>query len=167
MLFASADIDYDYIMNLISRFSRRVDQTPAQQEMTRGELIKLIRSDAKFMDEIDEITEYVQSLAVGQPLSEEEVREGYQRFKAEKNAKELADTAAKHGLPQAALADFVDAILGRMIFDGEQLTDLMAPVSDGWRDRREKELALMDDLAPLLKRRAGGRNIAGLSAYEE
>jgi REP element-mobilizing transposase RayT len=36
-----------------------------------------------------------------------------------------------------------------MIFDGEQLTDLMEPLDLGWRERREKELALMDDPVPL------------------
>jgi type I restriction enzyme R subunit len=33
--------------------------------------------------------------------------------------------------------------------------------------RTQKELALMGDLLPLLKKRAGGREIAGLKAYEE
>ena len=37
----------------------------------------------------------------------------------------------------------------------------------GWRARTEKELALMADLVPLLKKRAGGRDISGLSAYEQ
>jgi len=36
-----------------------------------------------------------------------------------------------------------------------------------WRERREKELALMDDLLPLLKKLAGGREISGLNAYEQ
>jgi type I restriction enzyme R subunit len=164
VLFASADIDYDYIMNLISRFS---GQTPTQQEMSREQLIRLIRSDAKFMDELDEITEYVRTLETGKPLTEEEVRSGYQRFKDERQAAELAAVADKHGLTSKALQGFVDAILDRMIFDGEQLTDLMEPLNLGWRERREKELALMDDLAPLLKKRAAGRTISGLSAYEQ
>ena len=54
-----------------------------------------------------------------------------------------------------------------MIFDGEQLTDLMEPLGLGWRERRERELALMDDLVPLLKKRAQGRDISGLNAYEQ
>lgn len=164
VLFASADIDYDYIMNLISRFS---GQTPTQQEMSREQLIRLIRSDAKFMDELDEITEYVRTLETGRPLTEEEVRNGYQRFKDERHAAELAAVAGSHGLTNEALQGFVDAILDRMIFDGEQLTDLMEPLNLGWRERREKELALMDDLVPLLKKRAGGRTISGLNAYEQ
>ncbi|MBM4310826.1 MAG: type I restriction endonuclease subunit R [Deltaproteobacteria bacterium] len=163
VLFASADIDYDYIMNLIARFS---GQTPDKQEMNREQLIRLIRSDAKFMDELDEITAYVRTLETGKPLTEEEVRNGYQRFKDERHAAELADVADKHGLTNGALQTFVNAILDRMIFDGEQLTDLMGPLYLGWRERREKELALMDDLVPLLKKRAGGRTISGLNAYE-
>jgi type I restriction enzyme R subunit len=166
VLFASADIDYDYIMNLISRYSSQSAATPAQQEMTRDQLIALIRSDAKFMDELDDITAYVRALEVGKPLSEEQVRAGYQQFKAERNAKELADTAEKHGLPLDALTAFVDTILQRMIFDGEQLTELLEPLDLGWRQRREKELALMADLVPMLKKRAQGRDISGLSAYE-
>ncbi|MEX0943647.1 MAG: type I restriction endonuclease subunit R [Pseudomonadales bacterium] len=163
VLFASADIDYDYIMNLIARFS---GQTAAQQEMSREQLIRLIRADAKFMDELDEITEYVRTLETGQPLTEEQVRAGYQRFKDERHTAELAAIADKHGLTNAALQEFVEVILARMIFDGERLTDLMAPLDLGWRERREKELALMDDLLSLLRKRAGERTISGLNAYE-
>jgi len=36
----------------------------------------------------------------------------------------------------------------------------------GWKERLEKELALMDDLLPLLKKLAQGRDISGLAAYE-
>ncbi|WP_018124593.1 type I restriction endonuclease subunit R [Desulfovibrio oxyclinae] len=164
VLFASADIDYDYIMNLISRFS---GQTAVQQEMGRDQLIRLIRSDAKFIDELDEITEYVRTLETGQALTEEEVRNGYQRFKDKHHAAELASIADKHGLTNEALQTFVDTILDRMIFDGDLLTDLMEPLDLGWKERREKELALMDDLVPLLKKRADGRSISGLNAYEQ
>ncbi|WP_197686704.1 type I restriction endonuclease subunit R, EcoR124 family [Metallibacterium scheffleri] len=66
----------------------------------------------------------------------------------------------------AALQTFVDGILDRMIFDGEQLGDLMAPLDLSWRARTQAELALMEDLHPLLTKRAGGRDISGLSAYE-
>ncbi|MDZ7643335.1 MAG: hypothetical protein U5K76_03300 [Woeseiaceae bacterium] len=31
-----------------------------------------------------------------------------------------------------------------MIFDGEQLVDLLAPLDLGWRQRTQRELALMD-----------------------
>jgi type I restriction enzyme R subunit len=53
-----------------------------------------------------------------------------------------------------------------MIFDGEQLTDLLAPLELSWKERRTKELALMNDLVPLLKKHAQGKEISGLNAYE-
>ena len=163
VLFASADIDYDYIMKLISRYS---GQDPKKIQISRAQLIGLIESDAKFLDEREEITEYVRSLKEGEGLDEAAVRAGYDRFKAEKQAKEIAALAQSHGLTTEALSGFVDTILQRMIFDGEQLTDLMAPLDLGWRERRERELALMAGLVPLLKKRAHGREISGLNAYE-
>jgi len=164
VLFASATIDYDYIMNLISRFT---GQDPRKMKITRDQLIGLIQSDAKFIDEREEIAEYVRSLETGKAMDEQQVKAGYERFKAEKQAKELADLADRHGLPPEALTDFVDGVLSRMIFDGERLVDLLAPLGLGWRERTKRELALMDDLVPLLKKRAAGRTISGLSAYEQ
>ena len=164
VLFASAVIDYDYIMGLIAKFSAL---SPGKSKMSRDQLIGLIESDAKFMDERETITDYVRSLESGKKLDEKAVRDGYQRFKAEKQAAELAGVAGSHGLPPESLQAFIDTILERMIFDGEHLTDLMAPLGLGWRERREKELALMADLVPLLKKRAAGREISGLNAYEE
>ncbi|MCC7387322.1 MAG: type I restriction endonuclease subunit R [Phycisphaerales bacterium] len=163
VLFASAVIDYDYIMKLIAKYS---GQDPKKLTISREQLIGLIQSDAKFMNERDEITEYVRSLKEGEGLDEAAIRAGYERFKVEKQAKEIADLAHAHSLPTGSLSAFVDAILQRMIFDGEQLTDLMEPLSLGWRQRRERELALMADLVPLLNKRAHGRDISGLNAYE-
>jgi type I restriction enzyme R subunit len=163
VLFASAVIDYDYIMGLIAKFS---EKGPGKSKMTREELIGLISADAKFMDERDDIAEYIGTLKAGEGLSETAIREGYTRFQAEKNANELAAIASRHHLATAALQTFVDGILDRMIFDGEQLSDLMAPLDLGWKARTQAELALMADLHPLLTKRAGSRDISGLSAYE-
>jgi type I restriction enzyme R subunit len=164
VLFASTVIDYDYIMGLISRFT---EQTPGKQKMSREQLVGLIQSDAKFMDEREDIGAYIATLKAGEALSEETIRQGYQRFKAEKQFQELADLAERHGLKTAALQAFVDSILSRMIFDGEQLGELMAPLELGWKARTQKELSLMDELTPLLRKRAQGRDISGLSAYEQ
>lgn len=164
VLFASAVIDYDYIMQLIARFSQ---QPPGKQKMSREQLVGLIQSDAKFMDEREDIAAYIATLKAGEGLSEKAIRDGYARFKVQKEAAEVAGIAGKHGLATANLQAFVDGILQRMIFDGEQLTDLMAPLGLGWKDRRERELALMADLLPLLTKRAQGRDISGLSAYEQ
>ncbi len=163
VLFASAVIDYDYIMGLISRFSQ---QGPGKQKMSREQLIGLISSDAKFMNERDDIAAYIGTLKAGEGLGETAIRDGYTRFKAEKDAAELAAIAQRHQLSPAALQTFVEGILARMIFDGEHLSDLMAPLDLGWKARTQAELALMADLHPLLTKRSGGRDISGLSAYE-
>ncbi len=164
VLFASAVIDYDYIMGLIARFTA---QTPGKQKMSCKQLVGLIESDAKFMDEREDIRAYIATLKTGEALSEATIREGYQRFKAEKQSQELANLANRNGLETAALQAFVDGILLRMIFDGERLSELMAPLGLGWKARTQKELALMDELTPLLRKRAQGRDISGLSAYEQ
>ena len=164
ILFASAVIDYDYIMKLIAKYS---GQDPKKLTISREQLIGLIQSDAKFLGVREEITEYVRSLKEGEGLDETAIRTGYQQFKAEKQAREIEDLARTHGLTSESLSAFVDTILQRMIFDGEQLTDLMAPLDLGWRERRERELALMADLVPLLNKRAQGRDISGLNAYEQ
>lgn len=164
VLFASATIDYDYIMKLIADFSTK---KPGKATMSREQLIGLIAADSKFIDEREDITEYVMSLKAGEGLQEPAIRAGYQHFKAAKATRELAELSAKHGLPASALEDFVDVILARRIFDGEQLTELLVPLELGWKARTQKELALMIDLIPLLKRRAGGRNISGIEAYED
>lgn len=164
VLFASAVIDYDYIMSLITKFSQK---GPGKSKMTREQLIGLISADAKFINERDDIAEYIGTLKAGEGLSETAIREGYTRFKAEKNAQELAAIAARHGLDPVALQAFVDGTLDRMIFDGEQLSELYAPYDLGWKERTQKELYLMQDCAPYLVKRADGRDISGLSAYEQ
>jgi type I restriction enzyme R subunit len=70
------------------------------------------------------------------------------------------------GIETQALQTFVDNIMGRMIFDGEQLTTLLEPLELGWKDRSQKEIALMAELKPLLIKLSQGREISGLSAYE-
>ena len=164
VLFASAVIDYDYIMGLIARFSQN---TPKKQKMSREQLVGLLASTANFMDEREEMIAYINTLKAGEGLSEKAIRQGYEIFKAEKFAGQLAEIAVKHDLETKTLQAFVDTIMDRMIFDGEQLSDLLAPLELGWKERTEKELALMEDLMPLLHKLAGGREISGLDAYEQ
>jgi type I restriction enzyme R subunit len=164
VLFASTLVDYDYIMSLLARYS---NQEPGKQEMTRSQLIGLIQSDAKFMNDREDIVEYINNLPEGVPLIEKKLHEGYENFKAQKSARQLAEIASTHGLETAALQSFVDNIMRRMIFDGELLGDLLEPLGLGWKARTQKELALMDDLIPLLHKLAQGREISGLKAYEQ
>jgi len=150
-------------MGLMEKFSQ---QAPGRSKMTHEQLIGLIESDAKFMDDREDISQYVRSLKAGAGLDKKTIEDGYQQFKDEKAAIELAVIADRHGLAIASLQSFVGGILQRMIFDGEQLGDLLQPLELGWKARTQKELASMKDLVPLLKKRAAGRDISGLNAYD-
>jgi len=162
VLFASSVIDYDYIMALIAKST----QKSGKQKMTRAQLIELISSHSNLESEREDIIAYINSLTTGDVMNEEEIKAGYQAFKAQKAANDLANIATKHNLPTVALQTFVDAIIDRMIFDAEQLTDLLAPLELGWKQRRVAELALMEDLLPYLQKLAAGHEISGLAVYE-
>ncbi|MEA3285393.1 MAG: type I restriction endonuclease subunit R [Synergistota bacterium] len=164
VLFASTVIDYDYIMGLIAKYSHL---EPGKRKMNRDQLVGLIQADAKFIGERDDIAEYIETLEVGKGLDEKAVRAGYERFKDRKIAGELAAVAEVHGIDPAALKSFVDTVLRRMVFDGDLLSDLLAPQELGWKERSRKELALMKDMIPLFKKLAQGREISGLNAYEQ
>lgn len=164
VLFASAIIDYDYIMTLLARYSA---EAPGKQTLTREQLIHLIKSDAKFMDEGEDIAEFIATLKPGQAMSEADIRRDYAAFKAHKDSAELGAVADAHGLDAADLSAFTAGTLQRMIFDAEKLGELLAPLNLGWKARKAKEEAVMTDLIPLLKRRAGEKTISGLSAYEQ
>jgi type I restriction enzyme R subunit len=163
VLFASALVDYDYIMNLISKYTQG---TAKKQKMTREQLISLLSSSANLMEERDDMIDYINSLEVGKPLNEQQIREGYQKFKEEKMAKQLAEIARNHGLELTTLQQFTDSILSRKIFDGDTLSELFEPLDLGWIERDKRESALMRDLIPWLKKKAEGQEISGLKAYE-
>ncbi|KAG0751043.1 hypothetical protein G6F24_014695 [Rhizopus arrhizus] len=151
-------------MGLIAKLTQ---QKPGKLTMNREQLIGLIQSDAKFIDEREDIAEYIRGLPVNEAMDEKQIRIGFDRFKSEKKVRELTDIANRHGLEPNALQGFVDEILRRRIFDGERLSELMAPLELGWKARTKAELALMEELAPLLHKLAQGREIAGLAAYED
>lgn len=163
VLFASAVIDYDYIMNLIADSTQ---QKPSTQKMTKAEVIRLLCANANLMDEQEDLTDYINSLdwTIGHEV--DALHKGYETFKIEKHDKELAKIAKEHGLQTADLKAFVEDIMSRMIFDGEKLTDLMEPLELGWKQRSKAEAALMKDLVKELKKLAQGREISGLAAYE-
>ena len=135
----------------------------------RAAFIECFREIQRLKTQLDQYTDLAPATRteVEQLLPRDElIRDGYQRFKAGRHTTELAAVAQKHGLATDRLQAFTDANLQRMVFDGEQLTEMMEPLGLGWRERRVKELALMDDLVPVVKNRAAGREISGLSAYE-
>lgn len=163
VLFASAVIDYDYIMNLIAE---NTQQKHSKHKMTQQQVISLLKSNANLMDEGEDLTDYINQLDWRQGYTAEELKQNFETFKIEKYDKELAKIAEEHGLQTADLKIFVEQIINRMIFDGEKLTDLMEPLELEWKERSKAETSLMDDLIPKLKKLAQGREISGLTAYE-
>ena len=135
-------------------------------KMTKEQLINLVSSSANLIDERDDIVAYIDSLDGVNGKTEQEIKDGYEVFKSEKFANELIAIAETHKLSIASLQSFVHTIVDRKIFDGEKLSELVAPLELGWKDRTKKETAIMTDLIPLLKRMAEGQKISGLSAYE-
>lgn len=165
VLFASTLIDYDYIMALIAKST----QSGGKHKMTLEQIIDMISAHSNLEEEKDDIKAYLEAnreKLKASSFTDQQIREGYQTFKTQKAASALAGIADRHGLPTEALQAFVNTIIGRMIFDGEQLTDLLSPLELGWKQRRKAELALMEELAPYLNKLVGGREISGLSAYE-
>ena len=163
VLFASAVIDYDYIMNLIADSTQK---KPSKQKMTKAQVISLLKSNSNLMEEEEDLTDYIDQVdwTVGQSV--DELKQNFETFKVEKYNKELAKIANDHGLQTTDMKRFVEQIMSRMIFDGEKLTDLMEPLELGWKQRSKAETALMADLVPQLKKLAQGREISGLAAYE-
>ena len=163
VLFASSVVDYDYIMNLIAKYTQG---TPKKQKMTRDQLIGVLSSSANLMEEREDIIDYIKTLEVGKALNEHEIKDGYQNFKEAKIAKRLAEIAQNNGLEISALQQFTTAIISRMIFDADKLSELFEPLDLGWKERTKRELSLMEELTPLLKKQAEGREISGLKVYE-
>lgn len=163
VLFASAVIDYDYIMSLIADSTQK---KPSKQKMTKAQVISLLKSNANLMDEEEDLTDFIEQVDWATGQTAEELKKNFETYKVEKYDKELATIANTHGLQTVELKTFVEKIMSRMIFDGEKLTDLLEPLELSWKERRTKELALMEDLVPQLKKLAQGREISGLAAYE-
>lgn len=163
VLFSSATVDYDYIMQLLAKYS---GAKPTKQTMTRAQLVSLLMASSNLLDERADIEAYIDTLQPGGGKTEAEIRQGYAAFKAARAAAALDAIAAQHRLALEALKAFADATLRRMILDTDALTNLMAPLNLGWKQRSEAELSLMADLVPFLKKQAKGREISGLAAYE-
>ncbi|MBX7226284.1 MAG: type I restriction endonuclease subunit R [Chitinophagales bacterium] len=163
VLFASAVIDYDYIMKLTSE---NLGKKPSKQKMTKEQVKSLLKSNSNLMEQEEDMSEFIDQLdwTVGQ--TEVELKRNFEQFIEDKYNKEIAAIAHQHGLQTADLKNFIEKIMSRMIFDGEKLTDLLAPLDLNWKERRVKELALMEDVVPQLKKLAGEREISGLAAYE-
>ena len=159
VLFSSASIDYDYIMALVAKGGK-----PEQIKASREQAKQLMAADSKF-DDPQEIGAYIDSLEL-RKYDENELRTGFEQFKAAQKLGDLERLSSQHQLPAKAVQSFVEEILDRRIFDGERLTDLFAAQELPWKERARREHLLMTELKPLLLKWSTGREIAGLRAYE-
>ena len=64
------------------------------------------------------------------------------------------------------LRKLIQTVLQRSRFDDENLRSLLEPLELGWKARSRKEVEVMTELAPLLRRLADGQEIHGLEVYE-
>ncbi|MGY3805365.1 type I restriction endonuclease subunit R [Pigmentibacter ruber] len=163
VLFSSAIVDYDYIMKLVSNL---MNDNTSKHKMLREELMGYLETTSNLMGEREDMKEYINTLKTGEALSIDAIKQGYMLFKEQKFSRKLKEISKDYGLNAKELETFVAQILDRMIFDAEQLSELLAPLDLGWRERSQKELALMEKLVPLLKHQTQGREISGLEVYE-
>lgn len=162
VLFASAVIDYDYIMQLLAKDSHL---TPEKQKINREQVLAIMAADTKFIDEIDDLREYINALPLGEALTENEIRKGYERFKDEKKTRVLTELAERHDVAFNQLREMVERTLRRRIFDAERVAELFEPLELGWKERGQRETKLMKELSPLLTKYADNQDISGLGVY--
>lgn len=166
VLFSSAIIDYDYIMELIARYYNNV---PSVSKISKDDLIRLICSNSDLLDERDDIIAFINNNPSDRfnGKTVEEIKDEFEIFKSELYGAELSKIAEIQDIKVCSLRQFVNDIVERKIFDGEKLIELLEPLDLGWKARAQKEVLLMNDLVPLLKKMTSGYEISGLSAYEE
>ena len=165
VLFASVIIDYDYIMELIAKWTGR----ETKQKLTKEQIINIIKSSSNFMDDGDEIIEYINSLDKDNLNGKtvDEVKRNFEDFKHQKYDNEIGGIATDFQLGIDPLTAFINRTLDRLILDGDDITELFGKLDLGWRERVTKEKEFMSRIVPLLKRMAKGKEISGLNAWEE
>ncbi len=165
VLFASDIIDYDYIMELMARYS---SEQPSARQVTIKDIKGVITSHSNFMDNREDLVAYLESLTPGAELSEQQIKDGYEAFVTHRHAGEVISIAEKFGLHPEALQDYVAQLLGHKVFHDSDLTELFRPVGLGWRERSHRKKEMMrEHLIPLLLSRTGGNKIRGLEVYDD
>ena len=136
MLFASAVIDYDYIMSLIADSTQ---QKPSKQKMTKAQVISLLKSNSNLMDEEEDLTDYINQVDWGKGQTVNELKQNFKTFKVEKYDKELAKIAK--GEPQIAPAAYTRGLSRRWTY----LQRTIKGVSENFKVLEE---AIKNDLIP-------------------
>ncbi|RKW66194.1 MAG: type I restriction endonuclease subunit R [Tannerella sp.] len=162
VLFASAIIDYDYIISLIARMVN--EKEPERREVTREEIVALLRSHSNLPEDREDILEFVGHPEAINGRTADEISDEFRRFREAKWHRLVHQMAQRHGVDQGRLSDFIQSTLDVMRYDDSHLSDLFTDEGLGWRDRVTKKNALRADLVPLIRLRAAGQAIDNLPA---
>ena len=162
VLFASAIIDYDYIISLIARMVN--EEEPERREVTREEIVALLRSHSNLPEDREDILEFVRHPEVINGRTADEISDEFRRFREAKWHRQLQELAHRYGVDQEGLSEFIESTLQVMRYDDSHLSDLFTDEGLGWRDRVAKKNALRADLVPLIRLRAAGQAIDNLPA---
>ena len=162
VLFASAIIDYDYIISLIARMVN--EKEPERREVTREEIVALLRSHSNLPEDREDILEFVGHPEAINGRTADEISDEFRRFREAKWHRQLQELAHRHGVDQGRLSDFIESTLQVMRYDDSHLSDLFTDEGLGWRDRVAKKNALRAELVPLIRLRAAGQAIDNLPA---
>ena len=162
VLFASAIIDYDYIISLIARMVNEAE--PERREVTREEIVALLRSHSNLPEDREDILEFVCHPEVINGRTAGEISDEFCRFREAKWHRQLQELAHRYGVDQEGLSEFIESTLHVMRYDDSHLSDLFTDEGLGWRDRVTKKNALRADLVPLIRLRAAGQAIDNLPA---
>ena len=162
VLFASAIIDYDYIISLIARMVN--EKEPERREVPREEIVALLRSHSNLPEDREDILEFVGHPEAINGRTADEISDEFRRFREAKWHRQLQELAHRHGVDQGRLSDFIESTLDVMRYDDSHLSDLFTDEGLGWRDRVTKKNALRADLVPLIRLRAAGQTIDNLPA---
>ena len=162
VLFASAIIDYDYIISLIARMVN--EEEPERREVTREEIVALLRSHSNLPEDREDILEFVCHPEVINGRTADEISDEFRRFREAKWHRQLQELAHRYGVDQEGLSEFIESTLHVMRYDDSHLSDLFTDEGLGWRDRVAKKNALRAELVPLIRLRAAGQAIDNLPA---
>ena len=162
VLFASAIIDYDYIISLIARMVN--EKEPERREVTREEIVALLRSHSNLPEDREDILEFVGHPEAINGRTADEISDEFRRFREAKWHRLVHEMAQRYCVDQGRLSDFIQSTLDVMRYDDSHLSDLFTDERLGWRDRVTKKNALRADLVPLIRLRAAGQTIDNLPA---
>lgn len=160
-LFASALIDYDYIMRLIAKYT----QTRFEKvKVTKEQLLEALASSVDLMSEREYLRAFIEELDKETPLSEAEIRRKYKEYKDNRFNKQVQQIAADFRIDAQHLEAFVHETAKLRRIDEESLQPLLAHIAN-WKERKNAKQTLLARLAPLFDLLTQSATIEGLSAY--